>query len=229
MTILLWSCGNVSKKSSEEQHAEAAETGEEDTPLGMFAYEDYRPQFEYEILLDASRTEVMGVKVNPFNNFDGELVIKENHPVFGKEFWYFDEEENYNDFIGEWILASYLSILMVDRYSDDWENNKDKITRALSFVGELPNTEHIEDPEIAGNFKKAYYDLMSLDIFMPRERYGIKAYPIGIDGKGISVLRGDIWIHKYHYATLQRITGKENLGVEDGVLGIGLNERSYLF
>lgn len=229
--MLFDSCGNDNKKASSKDQTESVENGEdgdEETPLGMFAEEDYRPQFEYDILLDASKTEVMGKKFNPFQAYDGELAIKELHPVFGDEYLYFEDEMNYNEYIHEWILASYLSILMVEDYSSDWESNKDKVVHALSFVGDLPNTSNIEDPEIAEKFRKAYYDLRSLDIFMPRERYGIKEYLIGNNDEGVSILRSDGWIKRYHYATVRRLTGNEALGVDDGILGIGLNQRSNL-
>ena len=226
MILSLGSCENSSQKSNNEEPKEKMETEEEESPLGMFAYEEYLPQLKYEIILDPTKTEIMGGGINPFSAYHGELTIIEEHPVFGKQYEIFDDEMNYNNYVHEWMLASYLSILMVDRYSSNWENNKHKVEQALSLVGELLNTVGIEDPEIAEIFIKAYYDLKSLTIYMPNEKYGLKVFPLGKSGAGIRIFRQDGYIHTYHYVTLYRISGKEEMGIEDGALGIRLEKQS---
>lgn len=230
MTLSIVSCGNNGTNATRQEQTENMKADEEEeAPSGMFTYEEsYRPQFKYEIILDPTKTEMMGVKVNPFSAYHGELAIKEEHPVFGEQYIFFDDEMNYNDYLREWMLASYLSIIMVDYYSSDWENNKHKVEHALSLVGDLPNTANIEDSEIAENFKKAYYDLKSLTVYMPEEKYGFKVFPLGELGAGIRILRQNGLILTYHYATLYRISDKEGMGIEDGVLGVHLQEKSSI-
>lgn len=221
--VLLGSCGNANQETSKEEQTENVEDDEDETPLGMFAYEQLPNLFEYEIVLDPS----MSAKTDPFFAYNGDLAIKRWGPVYS-DYLYFDDEANYNDYIREWLLASYISILLVDYYSANWEENKEKASNLLTFVGELPNTNHIEDPEIAEIFKRAYYNLKSLNIYLPNERYGYKEYPLGASGKGISIRRQGGWVLTYHYATLLRTSGEEAFGVEDGALGISLNGRSIL-
>lgn len=131
-----------------------------------------------------------------------------------KELVKFDDEMDYNPYIAEWLLAfcvakklfsenQYLvrdekGKIIVDK--DGWGEYKTKrdvkeLNEMLTKVRDLPNLDEDMDPEIREIFLEVYYNCKNIEIYMPKEGYGYRKYPISGYGSGWGTMT-DVWLKR---------------------------------